>query len=318
MSLPFSGFDGPGKVKATGYVIDQDVLSGIRTASMNTGVDFGYLMAQAAQESSFQPQAKAGTSSATGLYQFLDSTWLSMVYQHGAKHGLGDLARQIQPDGRGGYSVADPAVRREILDLRKDPRVSAVIGAEFALSNKETLEENLGHRVGSTELYLAHFLGAAGASRFLKAIEKNAAAPAAQLLPDAAAANPTVFYDRGTGRARTVSEIYGNFSKSIEKKRADFAGLANGAPVGYAGPPNISAASLSRGGTMGGIASAGDTSTGPTLSLLSILALAALDAEGALPDTASDRGDRGYAKSDGTALSMPAPGLARRKVDRSI
>src|SRR6185295_18663106 len=108
-------------------------------------------------ESSFQADAKASTSSATGLYQFLDSTWLNMMRSHGAKHGFADLAERIQTDSRGGITVADPNVKKAILDLRKDPKVSAVIGAEFALTNKEHLEGELGRKVGSTELYLAHF-----------------------------------------------------------------------------------------------------------------------------------------------------------------
>src|SRR5258706_2280242 len=215
MTVPFSGLSEPGtnkSGKAGGYNIDNAVLTGIKQASKSTGVDFGYLMAQAAQESSFQADARATTSSATGLYQFLDSTWLSMMRTHGAKYGFADLASSIQSDGRGGFSVTDASHKQQILDLRKDPKVSAVIGAEFALSNKEHLEGELGRRVGSTELYLAHFLGAGGASRFLKAIERNTSQPAADLLPQAAAANRGVFYDRDTGRARTVRDIYKLFS----------------------------------------------------------------------------------------------------------
>lgn len=214
--------------KVKGYSIDRDVMQSIRSASKKTGVNFGYLMAQAAQESSFQPEAKASTSSATGLYQFLDSTWMSMVREHGAKHGLGALADQIKPDGRGGFSVADPKMKQHILDLRKDPSVSAVIGAEFALSNKQDLEKSLERKVGSTELYLAHFMGSAGASRFLKAIEKNASQPAANLMPEAAASNRGVFYDKDSGRARTVGEVYRMFSASIESKQEAFASLENG------------------------------------------------------------------------------------------
>src|SRR5215468_5907726 len=115
MTVPFSGLAEPGTKQAGkvgGYNIDNAVLTGIKNASKSTGVDFGYLMAQAAQESSFQADAKASTSSATGLYQFLDSTWLSMMRSHGAKHGFADLADRIQSDGRGGATVADPSVKK--------------------------------------------------------------------------------------------------------------------------------------------------------------------------------------------------------------
>jgi hypothetical protein len=300
MTVPFSGLADPNSPKAgnvAGYNIDQAVLTGIKNASKSTGVDFGYLMAQAAQESSFQADARATTSSATGLYQFLDSTWLSMMRAHGAKYGFADLAAQIQPDGRGGYSVADASHKQRILDLRKDPKVSAVIGAEFALSNKEHLEGELGHRVGSTELYLAHFLGAVGATRFLKAIERNAIQPAADLLPQAAAANRSVFYDRATGIARTVGDIYRLFARSIESKQTQFAdasGAALSSPAApsttptYRGAPAIAfmMAPPSATGTLG--ATGADLPGGPTLSLMSILALAALDP----PDPSSALGHR--------------------------
>jgi len=299
MTVPFSGLGDPGATgskssKVGNYNIDHAVLTGIKSASKSTGVDFGYLMAQAAQESSFQADARASTSSATGLYQFLDSTWLSMMRTHGAKYGFADMADRIQPDGRGGYAVSDPSQKQKILDLRKDPKVSAVIGAEFALSNKEQLEADLGHKVGSTELYLAHFLGAGGASRFLKGIERNAAQPAADLLPQAAEANRAVFYDRETGRPRTVGDIYQLFARSIESKQSQFTGMPESLPVAAptmvaaagAAPPHsgpsvfLSSAPPSTTSTLGGgIADR----TGPSLSLLSILALATLDA----PDPSS-------------------------------
>ncbi len=304
MTVPFSGLADTGatasKSKVGGYNIDTAVLTGIKNASKQTGVDFGYLMAQAAQESSFQADARASSSSATGLYQFLDTTWLSMMRSHGAKYGFGDLASQIQPDGRGGYAVSNASHKQMILDLRKDPKVSAVIGAEFALSNKEYLEGELGRKVGSTELYLAHFLGAGGASRFLKTIERNAATPAADLLPQAAAANRGVFYDRDTGRPRTVGDIYQLFARSIESKQSQFNDGSVAVAASSSAPSTAPAASTHGGGAAAAFAHAAPpSSTGtlgpsttdvhsPSLSLFSILAMVALDA----PDPSKAMGAR--------------------------
>ena len=120
--------------------IDPAVLKSIRQASQSTHADFGYLMAQAAQESGFRSNAKAATSSATGLFQFVDSTWLDMVRQHGAKHGIGQLAEQITYDAGGHPHVADPTVRETILALRKDPKISAALAGEFARDNKAEVE----------------------------------------------------------------------------------------------------------------------------------------------------------------------------------
>ena len=197
--------------------IDPAVLKGIRQASQTTHVDFGYLMAQAEQESGFQSNAKASTSSATGLFQFIDSTWLDMVRQHGAKHGIGQLAEHVTSDVSGRPHVADPIMRERILALRKDPRISAALAGEFAQDNKTEVERALGRPAGKTDLYLAHFLGAGGATEILKAIRHDGSTPAVDILPEAASANRSVFFDATTGEPRTVADLYRNFSNRIEK-----------------------------------------------------------------------------------------------------
>ena len=198
--------------------VDPTIVGDIRRASRLANVDFGYLMAQASQESSFQPNAKASSSSATGLYQFIDSTWLSAVKSYGAKYGLGNLASQIQTSDSGAPHVADASVKQQILDLRKDPKVASEIAAEFAHQNKTDVERALGRPASSTDLYLAHFLGAQGATSVVKSIEHDGNAKAADLLPAAAAANKSVFYDSATGEAKTVSQIYQSFASKIERQ----------------------------------------------------------------------------------------------------
>jgi hypothetical protein len=220
------------------------VLKGIRQASQTTHADFSYLMAQAAQESGFQSDAKAATSSATGLFQFIDSTWLDMVRQHGAKHGIGQLADQVTCDAGGRPHVADPAVRQSILALRKDPRISAALAGELAQDNKAEVERALGRPAQKTDLYLAHFLGAGGATELLKAIQKNGATPAADILPEAASANRAVFFDGRTGEPRTVADLYRNFSHKIEKGATAYTNL---------GPAPLAAASGDAGAAPGGL-----------------------------------------------------------------
>jgi len=193
---------------------DPQILRDIQRASTATSVDFSYLVAQASQESSFQPDAKAATSSATGLYQFTKGTWLREFQAHGAKYGYGQLAQAITINENGNAHVADPALRQQILRLRKDPALSAALAAELSKENKATLEANLRRPVNNTELYLAHFLGAAGAVKLLSTIKSDPAAKAADLLPAAAEANRAVFYD-DSGSARTVSQIYHAFAAKI-------------------------------------------------------------------------------------------------------
>lgn len=199
--------------------VPDDVLRGIQAASAKTGVDFKYLVAQAQIESGFDATAKASGSSARGLYQFIDQTWLRMVKDHGAEHGLGDLSAAITEGADGRLKVADGATKKAILALRDDPALSAVMGAEFASDNKAYLEGRLGRTVNSTDLYMAHFLGAGGASKFLSTMAKAPGSSAADLMPDAAAANPTVFYKGG--RALSVKEVYARFANKLEDAGAN-------------------------------------------------------------------------------------------------
>lgn len=187
---------------AFGNKAPKGVMNAIKQASSKTGVDFAYLVQQAHAESSFDPDAKARTSSATGLYQFIESTWMRMVDKYGDKYGIDTQGKS----------------RRDILELRKDPEIASNLAAEFAGENERFLNAHWGGEVGSTELYLAHFLGASGASAFLNAKDKNPLQSAAVIFPAAAKANQNVFYDRATGRARSFDEVYSFFDKKFQIK----------------------------------------------------------------------------------------------------
>ena len=187
------------------------VQSVIQRASAATGVDYGYLMKTAQRESSFNPSARASTSSAAGLFQFTEQTWLATLKQFGDRHGYGAYADQIRrnPDGR---YTAPGGARQAILDLRFDPNAASVMAAEFTSQNAAYLRGRIGREPTLGELYMAHFLGFMGSARLIEALEKQGAAPAASLFPEAARANPTIFYKEG--RAATVQELYANLSRT--------------------------------------------------------------------------------------------------------
>ena len=195
--------------------LSHKVASAIRNAAARTGVDFSYLLNKAAQESSFDPNAKASTSSATGLFQFTKQTWLQTLKQHGAEYGLGAYADRITVDSSGTARVSDPSWRQKILDLRKDPAVAAEMAGALDKDNLASLQSSVGGKIGATELYLAHFLGAGGASQFLNGMKQNPSASAAAVLPEAASANASVFYD-GDGNARSLSQIYRRFAQKFD------------------------------------------------------------------------------------------------------
>lgn len=189
------------------------VQTAIATASARTGVDFSYLLGQAKIESGLNANARATTSSASGLYQFIESSWLAVVKKHGAEHGLGWAADAISGSGRNVH-VSDPAARSAILALRNDPSAASLMAAEHASDNKDAIESTLGRSATGTDLYMAHFLGLGGAKKFLSTMESSPGTSGAALFPQAARANHGVFY-ASNGAPRTLSEIYSRFADKL-------------------------------------------------------------------------------------------------------
>ena len=190
------------------------IQNAIARASARTGVDFNYLLGQAKVESGLNATARARTSSATGLYQFIDQSWLAVVKQHGAEHGLGWAANGIQRGASGRLTVTDPGMKQAILNLRNDPDAASLMAAEHASDNKDALESSLGREASGTDLYMAHFLGLGGARRFLKKMDANPDATAASLFPGAAQANRNIFFARD-GSARSLSDVYERFGAKL-------------------------------------------------------------------------------------------------------
>lgn len=209
------GNDGPKLMQVAARAAEiEGVTSNIRSASRQTGVSFDYLMAQAKKESAMTSDAKSQVSSAAGLFQFTKGTWLQLVKLHGEKYGLGAFAGMIEKHGHE-YTIKDPEQRQHVLSLRKDPALSSLIAGEYAKDNRHWLEKSLGRKVGSTELYLAHFLGPAGAVKLLKAKAENPEQAAADLVPQAAAKNQTMFYDNEHS-AQSVASLYDRVRQVME------------------------------------------------------------------------------------------------------
>ena len=183
------------------------IAGAIKQAASTTGTSFEYLLATAKMESDFNPTAGASTSSAHGLYQFIDQTWLGTVKEAGAQLGYGQYADAITKSSSGGYSVSDPAARNAIMKLRDDPAAASSMAGVLTQSNSFKLTGKIGRRPTDGELYMAHFMGVGGAAKLINNAEDNPQASAARLFPNAAAANRSIFYDR-SGQARSVSEVY--------------------------------------------------------------------------------------------------------------
>jgi Transglycosylase SLT domain len=242
------------------------VAGAIKQAAASSGTSFQYLLTTAKMESDFNPTAGASTSSAHGLFQFIDQTWLATVKEAGAQFGYGNYADMISKSSDGSYSVSDPTARKSIMKLRDDPSVASAMAAALTQSNSFKLTGMIGRRPSDSELYMAHFMGVGGAAKLIGNAEDNPQASATRLFPNAAAANRPIFYDRTTGRARSVSEVYSVLQQRYASAASSPATQTAMASVGGDVKPNVAVASAAPGTpAMPGVDTATYLSTFPAI-----------------------------------------------------
>ncbi|MGO4573080.1 transglycosylase SLT domain-containing protein [Microvirga sp. 2TAF3] len=206
--IPFSGRNVP-----------RWLVHSILRAAHVTGVDPVYMMTLADVESSLSPEAKAPTSSAEGLFQFIDSTWLETVYTHAADYGFEAAAKAIRMVN-GELVVGNDKDKAWVMSLRCDPYFSALMAGELIKDVERALQEQGERELTEAELYMAHFLGASSAVRFLEALDKDPSIKAAKLFPQAARANAALFLD-GKGKKRravSVAELYNRIDSKIIRR----------------------------------------------------------------------------------------------------
>lgn len=206
-------------VSGAGGGTEPAVAGAIRTAANATGTSFEYLLATAKVESGLNPNASAKTSSAQGLFQFIDRTWLSTLKNAGPSLGYGKYAAAIAQDANGQLSVSDPQMRQKIFALRGDPAANAAMAGAFTRQNASYLAGKLGRPATDGELYMAHFLGASGATKLISLAAQNPGVSAASAFPRAAAANRSIFYD-GQGKARSAADVYSALAGRYDVARA--------------------------------------------------------------------------------------------------
>jgi len=183
------------------------VTNAIRSAASQTGTSFNYLLATAKIESDLDPNLTMKSSSASGLFQFIDQTWLGTLKQAGPAFGYGDYANAISRNSSGHYSVDDPDMRRQIMKLRNDPSANAVMAGVLTQQNAAALSRRIGRPPTESELYIAHFFGAGGAGKLIQLADSSPQASAAEAFPSAAHANRSIFYDR-QGSPRSMQGVY--------------------------------------------------------------------------------------------------------------
>lgn len=209
------------------------VVEAIRRGAAETGTDFDYLLRTAERESALDPHARAPTSSATGLFQFIEQTWLAMVHNEGARFGLDAEAQAITRRADGRYAVTDPGQRDAILSLREDPAVASKLAGALTDSNHAHLARSLGREPRAADLYIAHFLGPGSAVTLIDMAQRDPGRDAAAMFPDAARANPRIFYD-ASGEPRGAGAVY--HALAAQHENIAGSGRAN-TPAAYAAAP---------------------------------------------------------------------------------
>jgi hypothetical protein len=204
-------------------------------AAYLTGVDPRLLMAIADKESSFIVRARASTSSATGLFQFIDATWLRAIRDYGRRFGLEREAAMIQA-GESGLFIADEQERQRVLNMRNDPFLSTLLAASMLRAEQEKLAGRLGRPISEAEVYLVHFLGPAGAQRFLSVLAEKPKTPAARLLPQAARANRPIFFaaSKRKPQSLSVAQVHEKIGSSLERRLVRYRDLDFGPATAYA------------------------------------------------------------------------------------
>ena len=203
--------------------IREDVLQAIVQGTENfDNLSIPYMMAISAKESGFDPEAKSNfeKSSAKGLYQFTNVSWMRIVKNVGEKHGLKEFSDNIFELKDKRMGVKDWDIRTKLLELRDDPYLSTVMAAEMATDNQNRLKFLLqedgikDYEPNETDTYLTHLFGITRAYDFISAYNKNPEQKGADLFKKEAKYNRSIFYD-SNGKKRTLEDIYTYYDKYI-------------------------------------------------------------------------------------------------------
>jgi hypothetical protein len=219
-------------LKFDGVKIPRSLVETILRAADATGVDGAYMMALADKESSFLVDNKASTSSAEGLFQFVEKTWLEVIREFGAKHGMAFAAASVEiVDGQ--PTIESEAIREWVLGLRRNPYLSALMAAEMLKRDKAKTERRIGRDLNRSELYLMHFLGAQSAGKLIELVSGKPKQSAPRVFPKAAKANKALFFAREKRKTRhlTVAEVYNKIDRMIDTRLDRYEGVTAFAPI---------------------------------------------------------------------------------------
>lgn len=172
-----------------------EILAAMKKAAQVTNVPLDWFIKIAWVESRFNPKARPWSSKqrrflsfAGGLYQFIDSTWISMLKKYGEKYGV------------------------PITASRYDPYYSSIIAGAMWKGEKQ---ENV------IDTYIAHNLGSAGLRKYKRALALYPNTPAPNALSrlglsSRAWQNNPQFYFVGN-KPLTMKESYAKYAETLNE-----------------------------------------------------------------------------------------------------
>lgn len=156
---------GPGAVTTPDYA---------NIGARNTGVPEVYSRALFQQEGGGNPDARNARSTATGVTQFIEGTWLQVLHDYGEQYGLPrEMIDQIERNPRGGWRVRSADAREHLLALRFNPRWNALMSGHYANQEVEDMARRAGRPVSVQEAYLAHFMNGNTAGAWVRALGRG-------------------------------------------------------------------------------------------------------------------------------------------------
>jgi hypothetical protein len=196
-----------------------DAVKGLlSSAAEKTGTDPALLAKIVNYESGFNPDARplrkdgSRISSAHGLGQMIDSTWVQMVRSHGEQFGIQGASKMSPSDA---------------LSLRGDAQLQANLTAALTAKNVAT-----GRRIGGANddanVYALHNLGDGDGSKFLRALKANPSAAVSSVLPPNVIANNPDLYAGGN---LSVADAYSRMGSRMAKGQRFADAMSLAAPV---------------------------------------------------------------------------------------
>ena len=193
---PFNGQISPEMIKqySTQYGVNNPkVIEGIIRGANTVGTDPNILFKFAKAESQFNPTANAGTSSAQGLFQFLNKTWKYVMQDLGGKQNFNLIGNRNDPyENTVAAGIYLNEIKKVMAPIRKD--------GNFTLG----------------ELYLGHFAGPGTAKKVLQTIDKGNGNNSASTIftQNQINSNKPVFIKKD-GKVRTLSEVVQYLSSKV-------------------------------------------------------------------------------------------------------